>query len=458
MADQTGTASDDILYGTNDPDVLVGLAGGDKLFAFGGNDTLDGGDGSDLLDGGEGADTMSGGNGDDYYTVDDPGDQVLEFAVGGTDLVFTTTDFALPTNIERLAAYDESSTYALRLTGNTLDNEIIGNDGPDLLIGGGGKDLMRGGGGDDTYIVDSADDVCGEVVNGGYDAIYVKVVTSTALHNFFEYTLMRTAGPYGVLRLQSVAVEQLSVYDSLSTNSVNLRGSLQNDLLTGNNGINVFEGHEGNDIMRGYGGDDYYFIGEAGDVVIEDADGGYDTVILGRYTPLPIAGLPGTVTSYTLPDNFERLMGAYTLREQGYDLTGNALDNEIVGSLGGDQLDGGDGRDVLTGGNGVNNVFVFSSTPGEANADQLPDFRTGRDHIVLDHTVFTGLQPGSISDGQFRRGTSAWQAQDADDHILYDASTGNLYFDVDGSGSASPVIFATVHEGLDVTASDFFII
>ena len=60
--------------------------------------------------------------------------------------------------------------------------------------------------------------------------------------------------------------------------------------------------------------------------------------------------------------------------------------------------------------------------------------------------------------GQFQRGTTVWQAQDADDHILYDSSTGNLYFDADGNGAIAPQLFATLHEGLDLTAADFIVI
>ena len=52
-------------------------------------------------------------------------------------------------------------------------------------------------------------------------------------------------------------------------------------------------------------------------------------------------------------------------------------------------------------------------------------------------------------------GTSA---QDADDRIIYDAATGQLYYDADGSGSGAQVLFATLNANLSLTASDFTVI
>ena len=59
----------------------------------------------------------------------------------------------------------------------------------------------------------------------------------------------------------------------------------------------------------------------------------------------------------------------------------------------------------------------------------------GEDRLVLDSFVFRALQPGALAPGAFALGT---EAQDADDRILYDSSTGNLYFDPDGTGPATP--------------------
>jgi Ca2+-binding RTX toxin-like protein len=50
------------------------------------------------------------------------------------------------------------------------------------------------------------------------------------------------------------------------------------------------------------------------------------------------------------------------------------------------------------------------------------------------------------------------QAQDADDRIVYDAATGNLYFDADGNGAGQQVLFANVIGHPVLTAGDFTVI
>jgi Ca2+-binding RTX toxin-like protein len=56
---------------------------------------------------------------------------------------------------------------------------------------------------------------------------------------------------------------------------------------------------------------------------------------------------------------------------------------------------------------------------------------------------------------RFRARGSA--AADAGDRILYDAATGNLVHDADGTGAAAPLLFATVDAGTPLTHADFVI-
>ncbi len=60
-------------------------------------------------------------------------------------------------------------------------------------------------------------------------------------------------------------------------------------------GNDTLDGGTGNDVMRGGAGDDTYVVDSAGDVVIEDAQRGTDTV---RWT---------TMATYTLAHNVEYL-------------------------------------------------------------------------------------------------------------------------------------------------------
>ena len=52
-------------------------------------------------------------------------------------------------------------------------------------------------------------------------------------------------------------------------------------------------------------------------------------------------------------------------------------------------------------------------------------------------------------------GTSA---QDADDRIIYNSTTGQLFYDADGNGSGAAVLFATLQGAPALAASDFVVI
>ena len=160
---------------------LVGSTSGGKDTLIGGKgaDTLEANHFGNVLDGGEGADTMKGGKGDDTYVVDNPGDVIAyEMTYGGVDLVKSSINFTLPTNLENLTLVGAA---AIKGTGNALNNVITveqtqdnkspiwtaphsleglaGNDtllgfrGADTLDGGTGNDLLKGLVGSDTYIM-----------------------------------------------------------------------------------------------------------------------------------------------------------------------------------------------------------------------------------------------------------------------------------------------------------------
>ncbi|WP_202679954.1 calcium-binding protein [Skermanella mucosa] len=150
-----GNAADNILRGMGSNDTLHGNAGDDWLDGGDGNDLLNGGEGHDLLeggagndrlDGGSGADHMIGGSGDDTYFVDDAGDQIVEYAGGGTDTVQSSVSLVLANEVENLVL---GGTANLDGTGNGLNNKIQGNGGANLLRGGGGGDWLQGWAGND---------------------------------------------------------------------------------------------------------------------------------------------------------------------------------------------------------------------------------------------------------------------------------------------------------------------
>ncbi|MEO1282748.1 MAG: cadherin-like domain-containing protein, partial [Pseudomonadota bacterium] len=141
----TSSGSDKLIGGEGN-DTLTSTTSASTLSGGAGNDSITGGNGNDILDGGSGNDTLTGGNGSDDYRVHSSGDVVIETAASGSDSVYTSISYTLPTQVENLFL----SGSATSGTGNELDNQLTGNDGNNILTGGVGNDVLFGNFGDDT--------------------------------------------------------------------------------------------------------------------------------------------------------------------------------------------------------------------------------------------------------------------------------------------------------------------
>lgn len=133
--------------------------------------------------------------------------------------------------------------------------------------------------------------------------------------------------------------------------------------------------------------------------------------------------------------------------------------------MGNDTLDGGRGWDVLDGGNGNdelggdllsggagNDRFVFDTGPTiGGNADVISDFTRGADKLVFSAAQYAGLD--DLADA-FRAGSVA---MDADDRLLYDTATGELFYDPDGSGFDPALLVATLTGHPLLTAADILV-
>ncbi len=293
--DGTGNSADNVLTGNS------------------ANNVLDGGGGNDRLIGNGGADTLRGGTGDDTYVID-AADTLVEAAGAGTDTVEADFSYTLLVNFENLTL---TGTSAIDGTGNSQDNVLIGNSANNVLDGMGGRDIMRGGAGDDTYYVDDLNDQVIENANEGYDIIYA--------------TVNYTAGP----NIERVVL--------IGTQDLNITGDASDNLLEGNAGNNRIDGLAGNDRMIGGLGNDTYVVDSLGDVVVEYAGGGIDTI--------------ETSLTYSLAGLTE--VENLTLTGSNHvDATGNAKDNILIGNSGDNVLDGGAGIDTMRGGAGGDTYYV----------------------------------------------------------------------------------------------------
>jgi Ca2+-binding RTX toxin-like protein len=104
---------------------------------------LEGGLGNDSLSGGAGADTLTGGAGDDIFVLDNSQDIIVEISGGGTDIVVTSVNILIPTNIETLQI--ASGVSGITLTGGDGNDRLIGNGLANSFVGGAGDDVILGG-------------------------------------------------------------------------------------------------------------------------------------------------------------------------------------------------------------------------------------------------------------------------------------------------------------------------
>ena len=85
----------------------------------------------------------------------------------------------------------------------------------------------------------------------------------------------------------------------------------------------------------------------------------------------------------------------------------------------------------------------------------------GDDTIQLENSVYTQLtttdltETGVLNADNFKIGTVA---ADANDYVIYDSSTGALFYDANGSDAGGATQIALLGAGLALTYADFIVI
>ena len=384
-----GSDHNDSLTGNGSANTLNGAGGNDTLIGGGGVDALNGGDGNDGLNGGAGADTTDGGLGNDSHWIDDAGDVVIEAAGQGTDRVFAGLSYTLAAGVEveTLSTTSDAGTAAIDLTGNEFSNTVVGNAGANALSGGAGADSLLGNAGDDALRGGADADIFAGgagadtylfAAGDGHDIVndWVAGEDSIEVTGFDDYILIQEGAHLRIvfdasnsilLRNTTQAAFQAGDINISEAGANVITGTGGNDALTGTAGVDEIDGLGGNDTLLGLGGDDSlvgglgndvlnggagvdqtdggggndnHWVDDAADVVIEDAGEGTDRVIASVNYVLG-AGVSVEVLQ-TISENATTAI----------DLTGNELNNTVVGNAGANVLDGGDGADSLLGGGG----------------------------------------------------------------------------------------------------------
>ena len=124
----------------------------------------------------------------------------------------------------------------------------------------------------------------------------------------------------------------------------------------------------------------------------------------------------------------------------------------FIGDAGANRLNGARGADTLTGAGGADTFVMDTMLDGFINVDTIIDFAPGVDRVELAQAIF-GLPLGALGPGVFSNGP----ATTADQRIVYDAASGVLSYDADGSGSGAAVAFAVIANHAALSAGDFFV-
>ena len=360
-------------------------------------------------------------------------------------LTFTASNYATPQTL-RIKGVDDTLDdgdvpYQIISKVSSLDifykalsiaplNLINKDDGLDKAldiygdVGGSANDILTGGNGaDKLHGLNMADNLSG---NLGNDTLW---------------------GGYGDDNLFGNAGDDL------------LWGEQENDYLDGGTGNDTLDGGTGADTMVGGAGNDTYYLGYDAKDLIQDN---------GLSTDIDTVIMPYQLTNFTLPKEIENgkidsgTKGNLTGNTSNNSLTGNEGANNLNGGLGRDSLFGGLGNDIVNGGTGNDvlegnagkDTFVFNSSL-TANVDKIVDFKPIDDTIKLENSIFTKFTvTGVLSADNLLIGSLAI---DNNDYLLYNKTTGGLFYDADGNGLNPALQIATIGSNLNVSNADFII-
>ena len=190
--------------------------------------------------------------------------------------------------------------------------------------------------------------------------------------------------------------------------------------------------------MFGGAGNDIYFVDNAGDLAIENANEGTDTVF--------------STANLRLSANVEALVLQGAANLQG---AGNSLVNVLQGNVGNNILDGDAGADVMFGGAGNDIYFVDNTGEGVVeNANEGTDAVFSTVNLRLSANVETlvlqgtaDLQGAGNSLANTLQGNSGNNVLDGD--VGADAMSGGAGNDVYFVDNANDFVFENANEGND---------
>ena len=214
--------------------------------------------------------------------------------------------------------------------------------------------IQYGGYGSDTFYVDNIADIVAENRRwDGVDLVISSVDFLMGKQHIENLTLSGTGNIRGI-------------------------GNGLENVIIGNSGDNLIDGGPRNDTLIGGAGNDIYLVRDAGDMVVEAAGEGVDSV--------------RSFIHYELAAEVENL---YIQTNVALNGRGNALNNIIVGNNAANVINGREGSDILTGQGGAD-TFVFDRAASAANADRITDFQVDTDRLLFARSAYAGFAGGTF--------------------------------------------------------------
>jgi Ca2+-binding RTX toxin-like protein len=353
------------------------------------DDYIDTGAGNDTIKGGAGTDTLIGGAGNDVITITngtvDGGSGIDTVNITGiTTGVAVHTLWAVsdtPTNhlagwVYYASSYADVTTYLGRTTGaylqyqanyyawatqvslNNVENWSVqaGSSGNDLLMVHGTGTTYDGAGGTDTLYADWS--AATNAITWANDPTATsQVVNGVTVSNIERLLVTTGSGNDSIKNITAVTDD----YIVTGAGNDTIDGGAGNDTIIGGIGNDILYGDTGDDMMSGGEGDDVYRVDSLGDVIVELAQNGNDSIYA------------STTYSLALADNVERL---YLTGGDAINATGNELDNTLYGHL-------NTAANVLSGGLG-NDLYVidFGDSAVELSDQGIDTVATKVDYIL----------------------------------------------------------------------------
>jgi len=316
------------------------------------------------------------------------------------NVLATNTDWGLVAIVGAGAAGQNIAGVAAaanHITGTAGADTIVGGNLSDTIVGGGGNDNLQGGSGGDFFVIGQA--TFAGTIDGGGGTDQIRLTATT---DFTGATLTS---------IEAVRIASAANADTAGIVAMTFDGAQLNGQSIAFTEVNAAAGN---------------------DTILVNGTANADTINLGGIT-----FTSGTTTT------------------AGLSVVAAGGNDTITGTAGSDTITGGAGSDTISTGNG-NDVVIFDSP---ATTDTITDYVVANDSIQLSKAAMAGLGlVGALTAPEFESGAGLTAAASVTGRIVYNTTTGALYYDADGSGATAAVQIATFTSAPVLVVGEFAII